>query len=364
MKLKKYLVLQLCIVALVVTGCGASTGSTSYDSAIQMESASYNTNSAMGFDSTYMSDMTETPMFTEELKVETTVENDKSEIEEEADFSLTDEKLVYSCNLQIESKEYEKAKQAITDLIGTYNGVVQSEEEYDNAYRWYYDDYTKDSGTKELHIECRIPSKYYKQFLAGLETLGENSKVVNKSATVENITQQYYDNTIKIETLRVQEERLMNMLEQADNVQDMLSIESRLLDVQTELNILTNTVLKMDMDVAYSYVSIRLDEVLEYSLDVEKSTFFTRMSDAFEEVCDFTGELFEGIIVAIMYLIPVLILVGLPICLVVKMVMIRVRKYNEKHPRKPEVTIYRKYKAPNKEQLDSKENIVKEEKED
>lgn len=368
MKFRKILALQLCIVALAVTvtGCGASSGVTS---GVEMDSAMYNTNSYEGSYSDIQMDFNSTESYTKGevvLAPAVTEEHTESEIEikEEVAPNLTEEKLVYRCNVTIESKEYEATKYSLQKLIETYNGIIQSEEEYDNAYDWYYDEYHKDSGTKDLHIECRIPSKHYQAFLAGLETFGENSKITNKSASVENITQQYHDNTIRIETLRVQEERLMNMLEQADNVQDMLSIETRLIDVQTELNILTNKLIKMDTDVAYSYISINLEEVLEYSPEVKESTFFTRMGDAFKEVCEFTGELFEDTLVFIMYLIPVIILLGLPILLIVKLIMLIIKKYDEKHPRKPEVTIYRKCKQQVKEQVNPEENQVKEEKEE
>ena len=366
MKFKKYLALQMCIIALAVTGCGSTYESASYSGGysndIELESASYGISNNYAFDAINSTANSDYVLEPEEAIVE---EYDKDlEPQEEVAFELTEEKLVYTASVSIETKEYDTSKEYIYDLLNENGGIIQSEQESDNSYRWYYANYEKDEGTMRLDIECRVPSKNYDKFIEGLDNFSEHAKIRNKSASVENITQQYHDNTIKIETLKVQEERLMNMLEKAESIQDMLSIESRLIDVQTELNILTAKRITMDTDVAYSYIHISLEEVLEYSEQVVKSTFFTRMAEAFSDVCDFTGELFEGIIIAIMYLIPLLILIGIPVLLVVKLVIVIVKKYEEKHPRKPEVTIYRKCKTDKQKLEDDMKDLTKEEKED
>lgn len=243
---------------------------------------------------------------------------------------LSQEKLVYRCNITIESKTYEDSYQYIKGLIDKYDGFVQEEHQSDNDYGWYYADYVRENATRSAWLNCRIPSKNYDAFLAEVEEPNNNSKVTNKTSNVENISQQYYDNGIRIEALNIQEARLLEMLQQADTIQDMLSVESRLTDVQTELNLLTNKRASMDMDVAYSYVDISLEEVMEYTVAEEKSTFFTRMGDTFLDVCKYTGNLFEEVLTFIMYLIPFVVIVGTPVWMVIKLAKAIIKKKNLK----------------------------------
>lgn len=120
------------------------------------------------------------------------------------------------------------------------------------------------------------------------------------------------------------------MLKQADTIQDMLSVESRLTEVQTELNLLTGKRASMDMDVAYSYVDISLEEVMEYTVAEEKSTFFSRMGDTLMDVCEYTGDLFEQVLTFIMYLIPFVVIVGTPVLLAAKLIKAIIKKKNIK----------------------------------
>ena len=66
------------------------------------------------------------------------------------------------------------------------------------------------------------------------------------------------------------------MMEQAASIEDMITIEQRLTEVQTELNQARSNLANMDTDVAYSTVYLSLTEVVRYSDPVRKTTFFER----------------------------------------------------------------------------------------
>lgn len=70
------------------------------------------------------------------------------------------------------------------------------------------------------------------------------------------------------------------MLEKCETIEDMITVEQRLSEVQYELNNLQTTRRYMDMDVAYSYVNISITEVMEYRKDsepVRRNTFMDRL---------------------------------------------------------------------------------------
>ncbi|MDE6915843.1 MAG: DUF4349 domain-containing protein, partial [Lachnospiraceae bacterium] len=107
-------------------------------------------------------------------------------------------------------------------------------------------------------------------------------KIISKSTSVDNISQKYYDTTAQIEALKIQEKNLLTMLEKCETIEDMITVEQRLSEVQYELNNLQTTRRYMDMDVAYSYVNINVSEVMEYRQDsepVRKNTFIDRLKN-------------------------------------------------------------------------------------
>ncbi len=229
--------------------------------------------------------------------------------------TLLEEKLVYHCNLDIETLDYPATMASIKETISKYGGVIQSESESDSGHNWYYADYRKTSGTMHNYLEVRIPSKDYNNFLAELDGVG---KVISKSTSVDNISQQYYDTTAQIEALRIQEKNLLAMMEKCETIEDMITVEQRLSEVQYELNNLQTARRYMDMDVAYSYVNIGISEVMEYRQDsepVRRNTFIDRLKNTLMSTG--RGFLFflEGLLFLLIRLSPYILIIAV-ICFV------------------------------------------------
>lgn len=193
--------------------------------------------------------------------------------------------------------------------------MIQSESESDSGHDWYYADYRKTGGTMHNYLEVRIPSKDYENFLSELDGVG---KIISKSTSVDNISQKYYDTTAQIEALQIQEKNLLAMLEKCETIEDMITVEQRLSEVQYELNTLQTNRRYMDMDVAYSYVNINVSEVMEYRQDSEpirRNTFVDRLKNTILS----TGRGFlyflEGLLFFMIYLAPYMLIIAL-ICFV------------------------------------------------
>ncbi len=225
------------------------------------------------------------------------------------DITLLEEKLVYHCNLDIETLDYPAAIASIKETITKYGGVIQSESESDSGQDWYYADYRKTSGTMHNYLEVRIPSKEYETFLSELDGVG---KIISKSTSVDNISQQYYDTTAQIEALQIQEKNLLAMLEKCESIEDMITVEQRLSEVQYELNSLQTTRRYMDMDVAYSYVNISISEVMEYRKDsetVKRNTFMDRLKHTIVSTGRGFLNFLEGLLFLSIGLLPYILII-------------------------------------------------------
>ena len=242
----------------------------------------------------------------------TTVENQTQNLDT---MTLLEEKLVYYCDLDIETLDYAGTMSTIKNTIKKYNGVIQSENESDDSYHWYYEDYRKTGGTLHNYLQVRIPSEKYDSFLSELDGIG---KIISKSTSVDNISQQYYDTTTQIEALQIQEKNLLAMLEKCETIEDMITVQDRLSEVQYELNSLQTTRRYMDVDVAYSYVNINVSEVLEYHYEsepVKTNTFIDRLQNTLKSTGTGFLSFMEGLLFIVIRLMPYLLIAAV-ICLI------------------------------------------------
>ena len=237
--------------------------------------------------------------------------NDVSQKSEEAGTdesgNLAEQKLIYTADITIQTQKFQDTFDAVKEAISKVGGFVESESTTDSAWNWYYSDYRKSSGTLKSYITVRVPSAKYREFLGLLE--GTDGKITSRSEYVQNITKRYNDQSILIESLEKQESRLMEMMDKAETIEDMITIESRLSDVQTQLNQARNTLAGYDTDVNYSTINVAIEEVLQYSSQNVQQTFIERLGNTFTRSWRDFGEFLQDLILAIVYLLPVIIAV-------------------------------------------------------
>lgn len=282
MKKFRTMLLITVLTAGLLTGCGGSSSKSDSATASNAPAAAYapteNSEYGMGIaqDNYGMNDAAAASEADYEASDNGSANNTTQNMDS---MTLLEEKLVYRCNLEIETLDYAGTMKSIKEAITQYDGVIQSENETDSSYDWYYADYQKTQGTMRNYIEIRVPSKNYDSFVSALDGVG---KITSKSSSIDNISQEYYDTTTQIEALKIQEKNLLAMLEQCTTIEEMITVQDRLTSVQYDINRLQTNKRYMDVDVAYSYVNISIEEVMEFRVDeepVKKNTFADRLAN-------------------------------------------------------------------------------------
>lgn len=282
MKKFRTMLLITVLTAGLLTGCGGSSSKSDSATASNAPAAAYapteNSEYGMGIaqDNYGMNDAAAASEADYEASDDGSGNNTTQNMDS---MTLLEEKLVYRCNLEIETLDYAGTMKSIKEAITQYGGVIQSENQTDSSYDWYYADYQKTQGTMRNYIEIRVPSKNYDSFVSALDGVG---KITSKSSSIDNISQEYYDTTTQIEALKIQEKNLLAMLEQCTTIEEMITVQDRLTSVQYDINRLQTNKRYMDVDVAYSYVNISIEEVMEFRVDeepVKKNTFADRLAN-------------------------------------------------------------------------------------
>lgn len=326
--MKKRLI-ALFITLTTVMSLTACSGGSSTSSAVNSTSGStssdiaYSTNDSYGFSSEYKGnsydyeETVETDNYNEVDKENTESENtdNKTNNNSNSNIVLVEDKLVYKCYVDIETLDFDKSYAALQDMMEKYNCVISSETFGDESISYFYDSYYSSSSKYKTgrtdEIVIRVPSANYKSFIS---EYGELGNVTSKTQTVDNITQEYYDTTSQVEGLKAEMERLEIMMSQATEIEDMITINQAITELQSEINSLTTYIRTMDSDVAYSYVTMSLREVLEYSeveQSVKKNTFIDRLKNQCVDTWKGFLNFLENLLFAIISLIPAIVIIGI-----------------------------------------------------
>ena len=222
------------------------------------------------------------------------------------------EKLVYSGSITIQTLEYDETSGNIHKKIEAAGGFVQNENESNGNTTWYYSGKTSAS-SRDLYIQARIPAEKFQTFMTSLE---EEGQVMNKQVNVENISQTYAETEASAKAYEIEQQRLLDMMDKAETIEDMIAVEARLSEVEKALGVYKTDLASMDRDVTYSTVHIEVEEVREYTEEIDDSTFVSRLRETFRS--SWTGFLrfLEGLLHLVIRLLPFMILALLIVLLV------------------------------------------------
>jgi hypothetical protein len=94
-------------------------------------------------------------------------------------------------------------------------------------------------------------------FLAGARTLGQ---IELETKTGTDITDEYRDNVIRLDSLRTVRNRYSALLERANSVNDILSIEKELERINTQIELLEGRIKRAELSVEYSSITVGFRE--------------------------------------------------------------------------------------------------------
>lgn len=182
------------------------------------------------------------------------------------------DKLVYRCNLSFETTEYDASIQRLQSLIRQYGGFLEYENVSENG------PYGKDGRSLySYNATIRIPSASYNDFINNTGDIGD---LKNKNHNVENLSAEYTDLSAQLEVLETKHASYLEMMKEAkklDDMESLLMVDDRITQVEIEINRIKSRMNSINNDVAYSYITVLIDEVKEYE-EAPAESFGDRVS--------------------------------------------------------------------------------------
>ena len=240
--MKKRLFPLFLALLLLLSACGASVGNSA--------------SAAAGDSGSMPGDMNG---WTEEASADTA--------ESGADFSAVrkNAKLILNANLTLETQDFDKASADIEKMAADAGGYLESSS------------LSGDAGRRHASYVLRIPQEKFEVFY---EQLGSSVHVVYSSRSSEDVTEQYTDIETRLATLTTKHERLLALLDQADKMEDIISLENALADCEYEIDSLTGSKRHYDDLVGFSTFYVDLEEVQTLTATPEGSGFGAQLTQA------------------------------------------------------------------------------------
>lgn len=269
---KQRSILALLLTLLLLTGCLTACGASGKSTA----------NAAAGYDQAAAEEApsAEPSAFVYEVQetadIATAVQGGGLDMESTDGFS---EKIVYTGNVSIQTTAFDDAVAALEQAVQAYGGFVQDSSV--QGYTETYADGTTAVVDRWANYTVRIPADKFNSFMAMTEGIGN---VTSSSRTAENVTSQYTDYEARLDSLKIQEERLLAMLEQSGDLESLITLESRLSEVRYEIESIERNLRNLDQRLTYSTVYLNMQEVALYTPTVPVTrTFGEKLSDAFSD---------------------------------------------------------------------------------
>lgn len=261
---------SLCAAALIAAGltaCGSAnystkTQETAYEAAA--DTAAYDSGMSMAGPAAGAVEMAAYDDVAEAAEEEPMYEEGSSttEVPENA---VSERKLIKTVNISAETENFDTLIPDLQGQVEALGGYIESISVYDiNSY--YVEEHLEKQRAADM--TARVPKEKLDGFLA---RVGEQSNVTSRSESVEDVTLQYVDLESHKKALLTEQERLIELLGEAESVEDIIAIEGRLSEVRYQLESMESQLRTYDNKIDYSTVYLYVTEVRKYTPSVDAS---------------------------------------------------------------------------------------------
>ncbi len=304
---KEMTVLTAILLAAVLTACG-SANTMNYTQSVTTEAPAAVTEEAVEAAEEF--DSGAGMSYDMEYTEEGALEQETVEVTEAA----AERKLIKTVNISTETEQFDILVPSLQAQVERLGGYIEEMSVYQNGS--YYDE-SREKILRGADMTARIPKEHLDSFLM---QVGEQSNVVSQSERVEDVTLQYVDLDSHKRVLVSEQERLIELLEQAETVEDIIAIEGRLSEVRYQIESMESQLRTYDNKIDYSTVYLSVREVKKYT-PPQDITIWEKIGNGFVNSLEDIGNGICDFFVEILIDIPYLVLGG--IILVVSVLIIR-----------------------------------------
>lgn len=218
------------------------------------------------------------------------------------------------------------------DYMRSYDHLMTLIEEHDAYVADSFVD-IQPAREKNLHtgqFTIKVPKDNVQPFVSGLQ---ENvGTMLSQSSQTIDHTAEYQDNATRLSSERKKLEALNALYARAETMEDIMAIQSQIIDTQTRIDQLEGSQKAIESRVDYTTIHLNLVEVFEVSeAQSQDPSFGARVMFAIKDSLRSFVDGAQSVVIALIYLLPPLIIL-MVLVLIGRMIW---NKYKETYPTRP-----------------------------
>lgn len=218
----------------------------------------------------------------------------------------TEEAIIRTGNVALESKDVEQAAFDVQQVVDEHGGEITDQKTS-----------TDDEGdVRHARMVIRVPVAEFQDAFADLEQAAD---LTSSSSNSEDVTTQVIDNKVRIRAQRRSIQRIEVLLDRAQSIRDIMSIETQLTRRQADLDSLEQRQAYLQDQTSMSTITVSIERTVEdekNEQEEEESGFVAGLSDGWDGLKTFgtwvgerTGNLLPFAGIGLLIGVPVWLLV-------------------------------------------------------
>lgn len=313
--------------AAALTACGGTSKYNGADTAAPMAYEAALNDVAYEYDGGNY--MLSTGMTTEEAGYEYETDDIGEGAVEVPQDALAGRKLIKNVNLNVETEQFDVLVPSLESRVTALGGYIEDMSSYSRGNN-YSSDYVGTKYLRHADMTVRMPKENLDTFL---DEVGEQTNVVSRSENVTDVTLQYVDLESHKKALTTEQNRLLELMEKAETVEDIITIEGRLSEVRYQIESMESQLRTYDNKIDYSTVYLFIDEVERYT-PTEEITMGERIRTGFMDSVKGVGRGISNFAIWFVINLPYLIVWAVIIVIIVLIVRAVIKGMKKRRAKK------------------------------
>lgn len=198
-----------------------------------------------------------------------------------------DRKVITTVRTTIKVDKVESAMQQVSSNAESLDGFIESSS-------------VSQDREKRGSMTIAIPEENLSEFENSLE---DNWRLESRDIDRDDVTDSYNELETEIESLKAEHQRLKELINQTDDVENLIRLQERMSEVRSQINYKQQRLDRLEDDIQYSKVHLTLEGPQSFKSQFEiQETLSDAYSAVFESV--------KLIIIGVAYLLPLGVLYG------------------------------------------------------
>lgn len=320
------------MLAATLTACGGASKYNGADTAAPMAYEAV-LNDVAYDDAAYEYDggnyMLSTGMTAEEAEYEYEIDDIGEGAVEAPQDALAGRKLIKNVYLNVETERFDVLEPNLERRVAALGGYIEDMSSYSRGNN-YSSDYVGTKYLRHADMTVRMPKENLDTFL---DEVGEQTNIVSRSENVTDVTLQYVDLESHKKALTTEQNRLLELMEKAETVEDIITIEGRLSEVRYQIESMESQLRTYDNKIDYSTVYLSIDEVERYT-PTEEFTTGERIRTGFMDSVKGVGRGISNFAIRFVINLPYLIVWAVIIVIIVLIVRTVIKGMKKRRAKK------------------------------